>query len=319
LSQATKSKTLHKRNLHNSRYNFEKLIDCCATLESYVKKNQYGDLSIDFSSNEAVVQLNTALLKYYYQIEWSIPKKYLCPPIPGRVDYIHYIADLLASSNDNKIPEGKSVKALDVGVGANCIYPIVGNRSYGWSFVGSEIDKTSIQNAQDIINSNCILKDFISIYPQESKNSIFENIISQNDKIDFTMCNPPFHKSKKDAKEGTKRKIQNLTKGKNKKLSLNFGGQHNELWCEGGEVEFISKMINESEQYKKNCLWFTTLVSKKDNLDMIYKELKKQSPKQIETIEMVQGQKQTRFIAWTYYSKDEQKQWFKNKEEQNEQ
>ncbi|MDC0932306.1 23S rRNA (adenine(1618)-N(6))-methyltransferase RlmF [Arcobacteraceae bacterium] len=318
MSQTTKSKTLHKRNLHNERYDFEALIKSSEELSSYVKKNQYGDLSIDFSSNEAVLELNTALLKHFYQIDWTIPKKYLCPPIPGRVDYIHYIADLLASSNANVMPKGNSVKALDVGVGANCIYPIVGNRSYGWKFLGSDIDKISIENSENIISSNERLKDNIHIVLQTSDN-IFKNIIKENDRLDFTMCNPPFHKSKKDAKEGTKRKLLNLSKGKNKKVSLNFGGQHNELWCDGGEVEFISKMIRESVSYKKNCLWFTTLVSKKDNLVMIYKELKKQNPKQIETIEMSQGNKQTRFVAWTYYTKVEQEQWFKNKEKQNEQ
>ena len=314
MSKTTTSKTLHKRNLHNTRYDFPKLISSSQNLASYVKENQYGDLSIDFSSNEAVLELNKALLKYFYQIEWNIPQKYLCPPIPGRVDYIHYIADLLANSNSDVIPKGNSIKGLDVGIGANSIYPIVGNRSYGWSFIGSDIDKVSVSNAQDIIDSNELLKDTIQILLQISKENIFKNIIKENDKIDFTMCNPPFHKSKKDAKEGTKRKLLNLSKGKNKKVSLNFGGQHNELWCTGGEVEFISKMIVESEQYKNNCLWFTTLVSKKDNLDMIYKELKKQNPEQIETIEMVQGQKQTRFIAWTFHTKNEQQQWFKNKE-----
>jgi len=319
LSKTTTSKTLHKRNLHNTRYDFAKLISSSPNLRSYVKENQYGDLSIDFSSNDAVLELNIALLKHFYQIDWIIPKKYLCPPIPGRVDYIHYIADLLANSNSEIIPKGNSIKALDIGVGANCIYPIVGNKSYGWNFIGSDIDKTSVENALNIISSNISLKDKIQILLQSSKENIFENIIKENDKIDFTMCNPPFHKSKKDAKEGTKRKILNLSKGKNKKVSLNFGGQHNELWCDGGEVEFISKMINESKKYEKNCLWFTTLVSRKDNLDMIYKELKKQNPKQIETIEMVQGQKQTRFIAWTFHTKVEQQQWFKNKEKQNEQ
>jgi len=314
LSKTTISKTLHKRNLHNTRYDFTELISSSPKLVSYVKENQYGDLSIDFSSSDAVLELNRALLKHFYQIDWSIPKKHLCPPIPGRVDYIHYIADLLASSNSNVIPKGNTIKALDVGVGANCIYPIVGNRSYGWNFIGSEIDSVSIKNAQNIISSNEVLHDTITIKHQISKENILENIIGENDRFDFTMCNPPFHKSKKDAKEGTKRKILNLSKGKNKKHSLNFSGQHNELWCDGGEVEFISKMIVESNEYKKNCLWFTTLVSKKENLDVIYKELKKQKTKQIETIEMLQGQKQTRFVAWTYYSKDEQKQWFQNKE-----
>ncbi|MGB5866901.1 MAG: 23S rRNA (adenine(1618)-N(6))-methyltransferase RlmF [Arcobacteraceae bacterium] len=315
----TTTKTLHKRNLHNSRYDFELLIKSSEQLAIFVKENQYGDLSIDFSSNDAVLALNKALLKHYYQIEWSIPKKYLCPPIPGRVDYIHYLADLLASSNSGVIPKGKSICGLDIGVGANCIYSIVGNRSYGWKFTGSEIDSVSIENAQNIISSNQVLEDDITIIQQTSKENIFENIINPNDKFDFTMCNPPFHKSKKDAKEGTKRKLLNLSKGKNKKVSLNFGGQHNELWCEGGEVAFISQMIEESQKYKSNCLWFTTLVSKKENLEVLYKNLQKQNPQQIETIEMVQGQKQTRFIAWTFYNKQEQQKWFENKEKQNEQ
>lgn len=319
LSKTTTSKTLHKRNLHNSRYDFDALIKSSKELASYVKENQYGDLSIDFSSNDAVLELNIALLKHFYQIDWQIPKKYLCPPIPGRVDYIHYIADLLATSNGGVIPKGITIRALDIGVGSNCIYPIVGNRSYGWHFTGSDIDKVSVENAQNIISSNDLLKDKIHIIHQESKENIFVNIISENDRLDFTICNPPFHKSKKDAKEGTKRKLLNLSKGKNKKVSLNFGGQHNELWCDGGEVEFISKMINESIKYKKNCLWFTTLVSKKDNLEAIYKELEKHKPKQIETIDMIQGQKQTRFVAWTFHTKVEQQQWFKNKEKQNEQ
>jgi len=306
-------KTLHPKNIHNTRYDFKKLIESLPELKQYVEVNKYGDESIDFSSNDAVMMLNKALLKYFYQIEWQIPQKYLCPPIPGRVDYIHYIADVLTSSNDGVLPDGKLIKALDIGVGANCIYPIVGNRSYGWKFIGSEIDEVSIQNAQKIITSNKVLENKINIVKQTSKENIFENIIEKNDKIDFTMCNPPFHSSKKEAKEGTKRKILNLSKGKNKKISLNFGGQHNELWCKGGEIEFISKMIEESTLYKNNCLWFTSLVSKKDNLETLYQELKKQSPKEMRTIEMIHGQKQTRFIAWTFFTKEEQLDWFENK------
>ena len=318
MSQST-AKTLHTRNLHNSRYDFDELIKSSSELQKFVFKNKYGDDTINFSSNDAVLALNKALLKHFYQIEWTIPKKYLCPPIPGRVDYIHYIADLLASSNDGLIPKGENIVGLDIGVGANCIYPIVGNRSYGWQFIGSEIDPVSIENAKNIINTNKILSNKIKIVPQTSKEKIFENIINENDVIDFTMCNPPFHKSKKDAKEGTLRKLQNLSKGKNRKLSLNFGGQHNELWCDGGEVAFISKMIDESVLYKKNCVWFTSLVSKKENLSALYEKLKEHNPKQIKTIEMVQGQKQTRFIAWTFFTKDEQKNWYQNKERIDEQ
>jgi 23S rRNA A1618 N6-methylase RlmF len=49
---------------------------------------------------------------------------YLCPPFLEETDYIHYIADLLASSNNGIIPK-HAVQGLDIGVGANCIYPIM--------------------------------------------------------------------------------------------------------------------------------------------------------------------------------------------------
>jgi len=288
----TQNKTLHNKNLHNQRYDFEELIKSSPHLKQYVKLNKYGDLSIDFSNANAVLALNKALLKHFYQIDWSIPKNYLCPPIPGRVDYIHYLADLLPTDK-------KDIKGIDIGTGANCIYPLVGNKVYGWKFIGTDIDNTSIQNAKNIVEENDLTND-IQIIQQTSKESIFHNIISKNDKFDFTMCNPPFHKSKKEAKEGSKRKITNLSKGKNRKVSLNFGGQANELWCEGGEVAFILKMINESLEYKENVTWFTTLVSKKENLNTIYNELEKVGVKQTKTIQMQQGQKLTRFVAWSF-------------------
>lgn len=304
-------KTFHPRNLHNQKYEFNELIKALPELEKYVKENKYNDLSIDFSSPEAVLCLNKALLKSYYEINWEIPKKYLCPPIPGRVDYIHYLADLMSESNNTEIPKGGNVKGLDIGAGANCIYPLVGHKSYGWKFIGSDIEDVSIQSARNIVALNN-LNEEIEIRQQVSKESIFKNIIQEDDRFDFTMCNPPFHSSKKEAKERNLRKIKNLSKGKSQKGTLNFGGQHNELWCKGGEVEFIKKMINESTEFKNNVLWFSTLVSKKENLDEIYKKLKEVNVEQSKTIKMEQGNKITRVIAWSFFNESERKAWYKN-------
>jgi len=293
------TKTLHPRNLHNNRYNFEELIKSFPDLKQYVKLNKYNDLSINFSDSQAVLTLNKALLYHFYNIKsWNIPKNYLCPPIPGRADYIHYIADLL--TQNDIIPKGSEIKGLDIGIGANCIYSLLGNSIYGWQFVGSEYDDISLNSADNIISSNEHLKKNIIIRKQKNKDDIFNGIIKEDDYFDFTLCNPPFHRSKKEAKEGTKRKITNLSKGKNKKVSLNFGGQHNELWCDGGELEFIRKMITQSTNFKKNCNWFTTLVSKKENLDEIYKILKSENIKEVKTIDMQQGQKISRIVAWRF-------------------
>jgi len=90
---------------------------------------------------------------------------------------------------------------------------------------------------------------------------------------------------------------------------LNFGGQNNELWCDGGELSFINQMIFESVKYPKQCYWFTTLVSKKDHLKSIYKTLNNVGAATIKTIEMTQGQKISRLVAWTFLSEKQRKDW----------
>ncbi len=307
----TNSKTLHKRNPHNSRYDFDTLIKSYPDLKQYVSLNKYDDMSIDFSSQEAVLALNKSLLSYFYNIKnWGIPENYLTPPIPGRADYIHYISDLIPDIN-NKV--NKNIKVLDIGIGANCIYPIVGSYSYGWQFIGSDIDKESLENANKIIEQNTLLSSNVTTILQTNKNHIFKNIIKNEDRFYFTICNPPFHKSAQDAVQGSKRKVKNLTKSKYKLKNppLNFGGQKNELWCDGGEIGFISKIIQESVEFKENCFWFTTLVSKEKNLEEIYKLLKKEKIQEIRTINMKQGNKISRIIAWSFLTKETQKEWNK--------
>ena len=92
-------------------------------------------------------------------------------------------------------------------------------------------------------------------------------------------------------------------------MALNFGGQNGELWCDGGELRFITQMIYESVKYTMNCMWFTTLVSKKENLASIYKTLNKVNAVEIKTIDMAQGQKTSRFVAWTFMTLEQQKSW----------
>lgn len=302
---------LHPRNLHRSRYDFELLISNCPELKQYVSINKYQIETIDFSDPKAVKVLNKALLKTYYNIDfWSIPANYLCPPIPGRADYIHYIADLLAESNNGIIPKGAYVLGLDIGTGSNCIFPILGNAIYDWSFVGTDTDKKAIENCSKIIEANPRFIESISLQQQTESRFIFKNIITPEDKFTFTMCNPPFHASAAEANKGTLRKINNLNpKEKTSNPVLNFGGQSTELWCNGGEIAFITQMIYESAKYPTQCLWFTTLVSKKENLAAIYKILKKVNAVTVKTIDMAQGQKTSRIVAWSFLN-DSQKQQF---------
>ena len=302
--------TLHPRNLHRFGYDFQKLILANPDLSNFVFVNEFQNETIDFSNPESVKCLNKSILKLDYNFQnWDIPENYLCPPIPGRADYIHHIADLLANTNNNTIPEGENVVGLDIGIGSNCIYPILGNSIYNWSFVGTDIDENAIQNCKKIIQENPKLIDFVSLQLQTESRFIFKNIILPEDKFAFTICNPPFHNSEIDATKSATRKVNNLQNIRTKNPVLNFGGQNTELWCDGGEIGFITQMIYESSKYPMQVLWFTTLVSKKENLPNIYKILNKVSAVDIKTIDMAQGQKTSRIVAWTFLSGAQQKNW----------
>lgn len=284
---------MHPNNIHNKPYDFTTLINAHDALETFVFINTFGNSTIDFSDQKAVLELNRAILKHHYGLkDWSIPKGYLCPPIPGRVDYIHHLADVLAKEGVTT-----TIKGLDIGMGANCIYPILGAQVYDWHMVGADIDEKAVISAKKSIEINQHLGGTIEIRHQTNNANIFEGIIKNEEYFDFTMCNPPFHASQEEASKGTLRKLKNL--GISENIELNFGGQANELWCNGGEALFLKRMIKQSVAFAEQVGFFTSLVSKKEHLPKLEKQLNKLKATHT-TIAMEQGNKKSRFIVWKF-------------------
>lgn len=324
---------MHPKNLHKNGYPMDALCQSYPALKPFLVRAKSGNTSIDFTNPQAVKVLNAALLRHYYRLEyWDIPDGYLCPPVPGRADYIHGIADLLKSASSNlKNERGQDIRGLDIGVGANAIYPIIGIASYDWSFVGSEVDEAAVKNANVIASKNSLLADKFQVRKQTNSADIFKGVIEENERFTFTMCNPPFHKSAQDALSGTRRKTSNLTRNKQKRsgakftgnrdqglgdrtpklqgknasyqgkdANLNFAGQANELWCEGGELAFIQRMVQESVFVKDSVEWFTCLVSKSAHLKPLKTSINYYGAAQCKVIDMGQGSKLSRFIAWSF-------------------
>lgn len=305
-----KTKTLHKNNPHNQEYNFDELCASYPALKEYVLINKYNNESIDFFNTKAVLALNKSLLKHYYQIEhYDLPEQHLIPPIPGRADYIHYLAQYLMQNNNNVIPKGEKVKVLDIGTGANCIYPIIASSAYEWDIVASDSAQESLNIAKNIVSSNASLKNKVEFRFQNKQSDVLKNIVSNDEYFMASICNPPFHKSQEDASAASSRKIKNLKKDEYAKTVLNFSGTASELWCQGGEVEFISKLISQSTLYKKNFFCFSTLVSKKEHLSIFERKLKNLKAIDIKTLEMKQGQKISRILVWSFLSKKEKQVW----------
>ena len=305
-----RNKGLHPRNIHRQGYNFEALTKACPNLAHFITQNEYGNTSINFANPAAVKALNRALLKKDYNVSsWDIPDGFLCPPIPGRVDYLHYAADLLQATRRPTTSQKRNIRLLDIGTGANGIYALLACKAYGWDCAASDIDPLALQNLATIIGNNPELKDSIELRLQPDKSCIFEGVIRANEKFDITVCNPPFHASLKEALKGNQKKRTNLAtnspnghKASPALPNLNFGGQNAELWCKGGEQKFLRTMIKESRTFSAQCTWFTTLVSKSDNLPPAKKLLRKLEATAIKEIEMKQGHKITRILAWSYRS-----------------
>jgi len=146
---------MHPRNKNIGPYDLDQMVIAEPQLESHIIKNPEGNKTINFSDSTAVKLLNKAILKHYYKISyWEFPDANLCPGIPGRANYIHIAADILKKDNQNKMPTGDTVQCLDIGTGATCIYPLIGTAEYGWSFIGTEVDKASMKSAENIISKN---------------------------------------------------------------------------------------------------------------------------------------------------------------------
>src|SRR5688572_21951945 len=175
---------MHPRNPHREGYDFAALVATSPALARFVMRAPHGGESIDFADPAAVKALNRALLRHNYGVrEWDIPAGYLCPPVPGRADYLHHVADLLAEGNGGKIPRGLEVLVLDIGTGANCIYPLIGRHDYGWGFVGADVDAVALRNAEEILRRNPEIAKGVELRRQTSPAVIFRGVVRAGERF----------------------------------------------------------------------------------------------------------------------------------------
>lgn len=294
---------LHPRNRFRHGYDFPRLIARSPGLAAFVAPNAHGDVSVDYADPDAVRALNQALMHDAYGLSaWDVPPGYLCPPIPGRADYLHHLADLLGVGGAPTTSRLKPVVILDIGMGANCIYPLVGASEYGWRFVGSEIDRVALAWAQKLVANSRSVAHLIECRLQISPLECFRGVVRLGEVFDACMCNPPFHASAAEAAGSSRRKQRHLASAGAKRRSdvLNFGGRAGELWCDGGELAFVRRMIVQSARVPRQFRWFTSLVSKSAHLPRLRDALRDVKAVDVTVIEMAQGQKKSRILAWTF-------------------
>lgn len=295
----TANKTsLHPQNPFAVPYPLTELVKLQPALAAYLKTTPDGRQTLNFAEPAAVTLLNTALLQWQFGLaHYQIPPGYLCPAVPGRLDYLLYLQDLLTQSHRGKKVPASAVQLLDIGCGANLIYALLAAKALRWQAIGSDIDARALQNAASLIEQNGLQRQ-LSLRQQADPQAIFHGVIQPGDYLDLTLCNPPFHDSPDAAAAGSARKQRNL--GLESSAPLNFAGQANELWCEGGEPDFLRRMLAESKDFAHQVYWFSTLVSKQQHLPKLQQQLQQLGATQVQVISMAQGNKQSRILAWSF-------------------
>ena len=281
---------MHPDNPYRHEYDLPRYIQQLPELASYCKK-KHGRLTVDFASPDAVIALNKAIIEADCGVVgWTVPKGNLCPPIPGRIDYLLHIKSLLSDTHG-------PIKMLDIGTGATAIYGVLAATQFDYQVVGTDISQHSLSHAEKMLAANPSLASKVTLRHQPSASHIFHGVVNDTEQFDISVCNPPFYKSSQQANEKNREKNRALA---SKQTDRNFAGQDNELIYPGGEVAFIKRMIFESYKYRNQITWFTSLVSQKSSVDEIKRTLKKERHAVQQWITMKHGNKTSRIVVWQF-------------------
>ena len=296
---------LHRQNPFAAPYPLADLCQYQPALQQHLRETPAG-LSVDFANPDAVQALNAALLHWRYGLaDYQLPAGNLCPAVPGRLDYLLYLRDLLLADHTGKAIPARKVQLLDVGCGANLIYSLLAACELKWQGIASDIAVASLQHAQQLL-AQYQLEKRIVLRHQPEPQQIFSNILVAGQYVDLTVCNPPFHTDSAAAAAGTARKRRGLGAGHD---GLNFAGQSNELWCDGGERGFLRRMIDDSRQFGHQVYWFSSLVSKAEHLAPLQQQLQQVGVSRQQVIPMQQGNKQSRILCWSFLTPTQQQLW----------
>ncbi|KAL4462092.1 hypothetical protein ABPG74_000937 [Tetrahymena malaccensis] len=241
------------------QWDFDELAIHYPPLNDYVFMNERGRTTIDWTNTAAHKTLNQAILAVQFKIKyWDMPEDQLIPTIPSRLNYLEWIHKKLQSLKINS-EQNNQIKAIDIGTGASAIYPILGSSKYNWSFIATELSEDSFKNAQKIVNNNPQLKNKVEL--RKSQGNIFKDIIQKSDgDISFSMCNPPF-----------------FSEHEEKKIWINAQMRENEYICEGGELQFLQQIFEESKIFANQIKIFTSLVGKQASFEQFVLFLKQQN------------------------------------------
>ncbi|XKL67409.1 hypothetical protein PGB90_002900 [Kerria lacca] len=283
------NKYMHPRNIYKVPPNFTEVAHYYPEFQKYVLEKPNGKLTFDFKNADGLRCLTKILLKKDFKLDVTIPEDTLIPALPLRLNYILWLEDLLDWTLERKT----EIKGIDIGTGATCIYPLLAARKNGWKMLGSEINESNKKMAEENVKKNS-LEHLITIVAVSSS-TFLDGIVTENENIDFCMCNPPFFNSsnleedKKRYRKGQHQKIKNCTSGK-----------MDEILSNGGETEFVKRIIQDSLKLRDKIRIYTSMVGHKSSVQPLLQELKRCGVTSVSQTEFCQGRTVRWAVAWTF-------------------
>ncbi|KAE8375975.1 DUF890 domain protein [Aspergillus bertholletiae] len=281
-----------RNNIYKDDVDFATLALQSPEFAKYLKPNN----QLDFSDPDAVRQLSKSLLQRDFGLNVHIPENRLCPPVPNRLNYILWLQSLLDTTGyeyrDDYDPD-RNVVGLDIGTGCCSIYPLLGcSLRPQWNFVATDIDDDNIRTSQEAVSGNK-LESRIRIVKADPSGDLISFDKLEVERLDFTMCNPPFYTSREELVTSA------LTKERPPFSACT--GAEVEMVTQGGEVAFVSRMIEESLSLRQKVLWYTSMLGKLSSVSILVEKLIGHGNHNYAVTEFVQGSKTRRWaIAWSW-------------------
>ncbi|XP_051891798.1 RNA N6-adenosine-methyltransferase mettl16 [Pristis pectinata] len=286
------NKSMHPRNRYKDKPpDFSYLASKYKEFQQHVHTNLTGKVSLNFKDPEAVRALTCTLLKEDFGLTIDIPLERLIPTVPLRLNYIHWVEDLIGSGTN----KSELIRGIDIGTGASCIYPLLGATMNGWFFLATEVDDMCFDYATKNVEQNN-LSDLIKVVKVPQKTLLMDALKEESEIVyDFCMCNPPFFANQMEAKG-----VNSRNPSRPPPSSINTGGI-TEIMAEGGELEFVKRIIHDSLQLKKRLRWYSCMLGKKCSLVPLKEELRQQGVPKVTHTEFCQGRTMRWALAWSFY------------------
>ncbi|MEE6468782.1 hypothetical protein FKM82_008379 [Ascaphus truei] len=287
------NKSMHPRNRYKDKPpDFAYLASQYPDFKLHVNMNLAGRVSLNFKDPEAVRALTCTLLKEDFGLSIDIPLERLIPTVPLRLNYIHWVEDLISYHDSDKTALRRGI---DIGTGASCIYPLLGATLNGWYFLATEVDDICFNYATKNVERNK-LSDLIKVVKVPQKTLLMDALKEESEIIyDFCMCNPPFFANQLEAQGVNSRNPRRPPPS-----SVNTGGV-TEIMAEGGELEFVKRIIHDSLQLKKRLRWYSCMLGKKCSLAPLKEELRIHGVPKVAHTEFYQGRTMRWALAWSFY------------------